>query len=82
MTSLECSIVCSRQNADELFDPLVRELKSAREQACITVDDYVVIQVDGEGLDAGRRVVELTSPLALAGMFVFGFCPIRYNTKN
>ena len=31
-------------------------------------EDFVVMQVDGEGLEAGQRVLELTSPLALAGM--------------
>ena len=40
----------------------------ARDQVSITSEDYVVMQVDGEGLDAGQRVLELTSPLALAGM--------------
>ncbi|CAN9272176.1 unnamed protein product [Alternaria alternata] len=29
------------------------------------------MQVDGEGLDAGQRVLELTSPLALAGIPIF-----------
>ena len=31
-------------------------------------EDYMVFQVDGQGLDAGQRVLELTSPLAMAGM--------------
>jgi len=34
----------------------------------ISLEDYIVIQVDGQGLDAGQRVLELTSPLAMAGM--------------
>jgi hypothetical protein len=34
----------------------------------ISLEDFNVIQVDGQGLDAGQRVLELTSPLALAGM--------------
>jgi hypothetical protein len=37
----------------------------------ITKDDYVVMQVDGEGLEAGQRVLELTSPLAMAGISIF-----------
>ena len=40
----------------------------SKESVSITADDFVVMQVDGEGLDAGQRVLELTSPLALAGM--------------
>ena len=34
----------------------------------ISREDYMVIQVDGQGLDAGQRVLELTRPLAMAGM--------------
>lgn len=34
----------------------------------ISSEDYLVMQVEGQGLDAGQRVVELTSPLAMAGM--------------
>lgn len=63
-------MVCSRRHADELFLPLLDVLGEVRDQVSITADDYIVIQVDGEGVDAGRRVVELTSPLALAGMSV------------
>lgn len=65
---MECSLVCSREHADELFLPLVNALGDVQDQVSITVDDYVVLQVDGVGLDAGRRVVELTAPLALARM--------------
>lgn len=69
ITPVECSIVCSRQLANELFVPVLNMLEpQARESVNITVDDFVVMQVDGEGLDAGQRVLELTSPLALAGM--------------
>lgn len=69
VTPIECSIVCSRDLANDLFVP-VRESLSAdlKSQVCLTKDDYIVMQVDGEGLDAGQRVLELTSPLAMAGM--------------
>ena len=69
VTPIECSIVCSRRLAEDLFVPALNLLDSAsRSQVSITSEDYVVMQVDGEGLDAGQRVLELTSPLALAGM--------------
>lgn len=69
VTPIECSVVCSRKLADELFVPARDRLdEAARRQVSITAEDYVVMQVDGEGLDAGQRVLELTSPLALAGM--------------
>jgi hypothetical protein len=69
ITPVECSIVCSRTLANELFVPVLALLDSeSRESVNITPEDFVVMQVDGEGLDAGQRVLELTSPLALAGM--------------
>lgn len=69
ITPIECSIVCSRALANELFVPVLALLDSeSRESVNITSEDFVVMQVDGEGLDAGQRVLELTSPLALAGM--------------
>lgn len=69
ITPIECSISCSRSLCEELFLPAIKALDaSLREQVSISKDDYVVMQVDGEGLDAGQRVLELTSPLAMAGM--------------
>lgn len=69
ITPVECSIVCSRLLANELFIPVLNLLDhQSASQVNITSEDFVVMQVDGEGLDAGQRVLELTSPLALAGM--------------
>lgn len=69
ITPIECSIVCSRALACELFVPTLDLLDAAaKSQVSITSDDFIVMQVDGEGLEAGQRVLELTSPLALAGM--------------
>jgi len=69
ITPVECSIVCSRILATQLFVPVLDHLDSrSRSQVHVTPEDFVVMQVDGEGLDAGQRVLELTSPLALAGM--------------
>ena len=71
ITPVECSIVCSRRLAREIFIPARDSLNdAAKKQVSITDEDFVVMQVDGEGLDAGQRVLELTSPLALAGMYV------------
>ncbi|KAF2021320.1 hypothetical protein BU24DRAFT_338811 [Aaosphaeria arxii CBS 175.79] len=73
VTPVECSIVCSRKLAEKLFVPLRDELNRAgvKDRISITNEDFVVMQVDGEGLDAGQRVLELTSPLALAGISIF-----------
>lgn len=69
ITPLECSVVCARRLADKLFVPQRNLLDSAlRKQVIINEDDFIVIQVGGEGLEAGQRVVALTHPLALAGM--------------
>jgi hypothetical protein len=71
VTPVECSVVCSRALAQELFVAARDALNDTlRKQVSITDEDFVVMQVDGEGLDAGQRVLELTSPLALAGMWV------------
>ncbi|KAF1967429.1 hypothetical protein BU23DRAFT_573175 [Bimuria novae-zelandiae CBS 107.79] len=91
VTPIECSVVCSRRLANELFVPTLNLLDAtSRSQVSITSEDYVVMQVDGEGLDAGQRVLELTSPLALAGISIFFITtyfsdyilvPIRYRTQ-
>lgn len=72
ITPIECSIACSRELAQKLFIPARDQLSSTlKSQVSITTEDFVVMQVDGEGLDAGQRVLELTSPLALAGISIF-----------
>lgn len=69
ITPVECSVACSRSLADQVFRPVLESLpETARSQVAISHDDYVVVQVDGEGLEAGQRVVELTAPLAMNGM--------------
>lgn len=74
ITPVECSIVCSKGLARQIFGsgssqaPEVGSPDSRR--ATISSEDFVVISVEGEGLEAGQRVLELTTPLALAGMYV------------
>lgn len=71
VTTIECSVVCPRRLVDELFKPLIERLDTKAKQAVIiSNDDFVVIQVGGEGMEAGQRVLDLTAPLALAGMQV------------
>lgn len=74
VTPIECSIVCSKDLARELFASAPAQNRAASEfsskTATISSEDFVVISVEGEGLEAGQRVLELTSPLALAGMYV------------
>lgn len=69
VTPVECSVVCSKEAVEKLFRPIISRIKSSADgHVVIGEDDFVVLQVDGEGLDAGKRVLDLTSPIAFAGM--------------
>lgn len=74
ITPVECSVICSRELAERFFRPLAEIYNSlisnSNEHVLIGKDDYIVIQVEGQGLEAGQRVLDLTSPLAMAGMYV------------
>ncbi|KAI2929337.1 hypothetical protein CBS63078_1783 [Aspergillus niger] len=75
ITPVECSIMCPRQLANEYFAPLVNKFvqsnSSGQSRLSISHDDFIALQVYGEGLEAGQRVLELTSPLAMAGISIF-----------
>lgn len=72
ITPNECSIVCPREQAERLFRPVVDSLDaSTRKAVSISQEDYSVIVISGEGLEAGQRVLDLTGPLALAGISIF-----------
>lgn len=61
--------MCSTAIVKQLFVPIRDSLDSElKAQVAISNEEYVCIQVDGEGLDAGQRVLELSSPLAMNGM--------------
>jgi hypothetical protein len=69
LTPVECSIVCSTAAAKKLFTPILESLDSkSSDEVVFGEEDHVVIQVDGQGMDPGQRVLDLTIPLALAGM--------------
>lgn len=72
ITPNECSIACPRQQAEDLFRPVIQSLDSTMRKAIsISHEDYSVIVISGEGLEAGQRVIDLTGPLALAGISIF-----------
>jgi len=72
INSSECSIVCPRELAEILFMPLLESLSSeVRQSVTLSEDDYSAILIGGEGLEAGQRVLDLTTPLALAGIPIF-----------
>lgn len=74
ITPVEVSIICPRRLVDKYFVPLMDQLGhldgSLRDRLVVSENDYIAMQVLGQGLEAGKRVMELTSPLALAGMYV------------
>lgn len=78
VTPVECSVICSREAAERYFVPLANRFAGLAAEdgprVSISKDDFIVMQVDGQGLDAGQRVLELTSPLAMAGMYVLCSC--------
>jgi cellobiose dehydrogenase (acceptor) len=72
LTPSGCSVLCPRDSAQTLFAPVVARLRSdLPETASISTEDYSAIHIGGEGLEAGQRVLDLTSPLALAGIPIF-----------
>ena len=85
ITPVECSVFCSRELADRFFRPLAEIFNSFSrskrnghtkdEVVEINPEDFVVVRVDGGGIEAGQRVLELTSPLALAGMYASSSAP-------
>lgn len=83
LTPVECSVVCSKESVERLFRPIITRLNpSLKDDVVIGEDDFVVLQVDGDGLDAGKRVLDLTSPLAFAGMWVTFLPNTQYNTTG
>ncbi|KAL4918481.1 hypothetical protein BDW62DRAFT_65683 [Aspergillus aurantiobrunneus] len=75
ITPVECSVMCPRQLADKYFAPLIERFfqvnSSTQCRLSISKDDFIAMQVYGEGLGAGQRVLELTTPLAMAGISIF-----------
>lgn len=72
ITANECSVVCPRHQAEQIFAPAIESLSPAmRKSVSISSENYSVIVIGGEGLEAGERVLDLTSPLAMAGIPIF-----------
>ncbi|KAH0445090.1 hypothetical protein CcaCcLH18_00151 [Colletotrichum camelliae] len=72
VTPMECSIVCHSSWAKNVFEPAIKGLpKDLAKSVSISKDTYLVLSVISAGMDAAGRVMELTSPLALAGIPIF-----------
>ncbi|PSR90777.1 hypothetical protein BD289DRAFT_205781 [Coniella lustricola] len=72
VTPIECSIVCHDAWAKDIFNPVITQLPNdVARTVSISKESYCVLRVSSPGMDAGTRVVDLTSPLALAGIPIF-----------
>ncbi|KAJ5775186.1 uncharacterized protein N7511_000197 [Penicillium nucicola] len=75
ITPVEVSVMCPRRLVDKYFVPVMDQLDqldaSLRSRLVVSENDFIAMQVLGEGLEAGRRVLDLTTPLALAGISIF-----------
>jgi len=72
VTPIECSIVCHTSWAQNVFEPVISRLpKEASQQVQISQDTYIVFSVSSAGMEAGQRVIDLTAPLAMAGISIF-----------
>ncbi|KAK7708621.1 hypothetical protein SLS64_006723 [Diaporthe eres] len=72
VTPIECSIVCNETWSRTVFEPVIKQLpKNSAKTVSISAESYCVLRVSSPGADAGSRVVDLTSPLALAGISIF-----------
>ncbi|KAI0403237.1 ACT domain-containing protein [Xylaria palmicola] len=69
ITPIECSVVCHTNWVKTAFEPVVNRLpRDVAKRVTISKEAYLVLSVINAGMDAGNRVMELTSPLALAGI--------------
>lgn len=72
VTPIECSIVCHISWAQNVFAPLISRLPREDSKLChISKDTYIVFSVNSAGMEAGQRVMDLTSPLAMAAIPIF-----------
>ncbi|KAI1405692.1 ACT domain-containing protein [Hypoxylon fuscum] len=72
ITPVECSVVCHSNWAKNVFEPVIKRLPhSVSKTVTISKDSYLILSVISAGMDAGSRVMDLTSPLALAGVPIF-----------
>ncbi|KAF5024893.1 hypothetical protein F66182_3051, partial [Fusarium sp. NRRL 66182] len=72
ITPLECSVVCHTSWAQNVLEPVLKTLaRDVAETVSVSKESYMILSVISGGLDAGGRVMELTSPLALAGIPIF-----------
>lgn len=75
LTPVGCSVIGPRKLVNLLFQPVVEKFNQTKSPTAapvtISEEEFVAMQVYGSGLGACQRVVDLTSPLAKAGLCVY-----------
>lgn len=72
ITPIECSLVVHASWAAAVFGPVIARLPAhLGAQVHVSTDTYMILSVIAAGLDPAGRVMELSSPLALAGIPIF-----------
>jgi len=78
INQIEASVVLPKELAERYFQPLASSNGSLQGQdqledqsAIIAPDDYVLMFVTGSESQPSQRVIDLTTPLALAGISIF-----------
>jgi hypothetical protein len=71
---VEASVICPKDLTEKFFRPLLStyaELGSSESGMTIAPDDYLLMFVTGDSSQPSQRVIDLTTPLALAGISIF-----------
>lgn len=64
--------MCHKAWAAKIFQPAIELLaKDIQKKVSISNDTYMVFSVSSAGMEAGQRVMDLTAPLAMAGIPIF-----------
>lgn len=72
-TPVECSVICPEALVDLLFGSAFKESGSK-----VLSENYMAMQVDGEGSSSGYRLLDITAPLSSAGIPIF-FIPTYFS---
>lgn len=64
--------MCRAEWAESVFRPAIEILsQEARDQVTISREPYQVFSISSAGMEASQRVMDLTAPLAMAGISIF-----------
>lgn len=70
-TPQECTIMCAEQLAGEYFSDSLKVAEKLKIPCQKLPESYLALTVAGDGLNMGKRVLELTEPLSSADISLF-----------